>query len=421
MVKKIWIFTVVIILGISAFLVAQETKNKPPKEEISAELKAKIEQLIKDLGAEDWQAREAAQKALEEIGAPAEPFLKEALQNPDPEVKGRAKRLLGRIEAKRSGKIAFVRNKNIWLIEADGQNQSPLTQDHDVWEFRWSPDGKKIAFVSRRPHDLEIYIMDEDGKNQIRLTDNEIYDGQICWAPDNNQIAFASERKETEPAKKIYLMNTDGENETKLTTNNKKQVWESQPAWSPDGKKIAFASTGTFGEFIYLKNVDGKNIERLNKGRAEDCEALCWSPDGAKIAYVATIGAGIPTPHGPSEFIQSIRIIDMGTKTNTELCKEEKSIRIDSFSWSPDGQKIAFVSNRNDNHEIYVVDANGKNQIKLTNGHSLSRSLDGKKIAFASNRDGQDEIYVMDAAGQNQTRLTYGGGTNPAWQPVPKK
>ncbi|GAG57122.1 unnamed protein product, partial [marine sediment metagenome] len=73
-------------------------------------------------------------------------------------------------------------------------------------------------------------------------------------------------------------------------------------------------------------------------------------------------------------------------------------------------KKIAFESSRDDNDEIYVMDADGSNQVNLTNNpegdSDPTLSPDGKKIAFKSNRDGKDEIYVMNADGSDQKRLT---------------
>ena len=93
-------------------------------------------------------------------------------------------------------------------------------------------------------------------------------------------------------------------------------------------------------------------------------------------------------------------------------------------SWSPDGKRIAFSSDRKgdlQNYEIYVMDADGGNQQRLTNNRvhdaNPSWSLDGKKISFHSERDGNYEIYVMDADGGNLQNLTNNPHTDvhPAW------
>src|SRR6185503_7112081 len=89
----------------------------------------------------------------------------------------------------------------------------------------------------------------------------------------------------------------------------------------------------------------------------------------------------------------------------------------------PSNGRIAFDSNRTGNDEIFVMNADGSNQINLSNNpahdNNPSWSPDGKKIAFVSNRDGNDEIYVMNADGSNQTRLTNNGSADrtPSWSP----
>ena len=89
-------------------------------------------------------------------------------------------------------------------------------------------------------------------------------------------------------------------------------------------------------------------------------------------------------------------------------------------SWSPDGGSIVFVSDRDGNFEIYVMNADGSNQRRLTNNPAEdiapSWSPDGRYIAFASNRGGSYQIYLMDAAGQHVTPLTTSGSnTSPVW------
>ncbi|MCJ7435292.1 MAG: zinc-ribbon domain-containing protein, partial [Anaerolineales bacterium] len=96
----------------------------------------------------------------------------------------------------------------------------------------------RIAFVSNRDGNAEIYVMETNGSNQTRLTNNfeQMQDGFPAWSPDGQKIAFVSNRDDKD---EIYVMNADCSNQIRLTDN---QAGDYYPDWSPDGKKIAFVS-----------------------------------------------------------------------------------------------------------------------------------------------------------------------------------
>jgi Tol biopolymer transport system component len=118
-----------------------------------------------------------------------------------------------------------------------------------------SPEGK-IAFSSMLDGDREIYVMDPDGSNLVKLTDNSACDVYPNWSPDGTKIAFASDR---DGNFEIYVMNADGSNQTRLTYN---QAEDTTPVWSPDGSKIAFLSNRDGNYEIYVMNADGS--EQIN-------------------------------------------------------------------------------------------------------------------------------------------------------------
>jgi Tol biopolymer transport system component len=113
-------------------------------------------------------------------------------------------------------------------MNADGTNVARLT-NHAAFDQQpaWSPDGSKIAFVSQRDGNSEIYVMHADGSNQTRLTDD---DANPAWSPDGRKIAFASNRGENDNWD-IYVMpadGSDGDNPTRLTTDS---AIDGDPAW----------------------------------------------------------------------------------------------------------------------------------------------------------------------------------------------
>lgn len=117
----------------------------------------------------------------------------------------------------------------------------------------------KIAFVSDRDGNNEIYVMDADGSNQTRLTDSPAEDSGPAWSPDGARIVFESNR---DGNFEIYAMNADGSNQTRLTNNS---VGDFQPDWSPDGTKIVFVRQPGFND-IFVMNADGSGQRKITEG-----------------------------------------------------------------------------------------------------------------------------------------------------------
>jgi len=129
-------------------------------------------------------------------------------------------------------KIAFVSdrdgNQEIYVMNADGSDQTNITNNSaSERDAEWSPDGSKIAFVSHCDGNQEIYVMNADGSDQTNITNNPANDYSPEWSPDGTHIVFVSDRDGNE---EIYIMNADGTDQTNITNNPANDRF---PVWSP--------------------------------------------------------------------------------------------------------------------------------------------------------------------------------------------
>lgn len=173
-------------------------------------------------------------------------------------------------------------NYEIYVMNREGKDRIPIT-DNDATDVhpKFSPDGKKIVFVSDRDYQPEIYVMNADGSDQRRLTYSPGFDLDPVWSPDGKKIAFISNR---EGFFDIYTVDIDGRNEVRLTNSPSIDI---APVWSPNGRQILFSSN-RHGYFdIFVMDADGSNLKRLTDGEYHEYYGT-WSPRGSRIAYLST-------------------------------------------------------------------------------------------------------------------------------------
>lgn len=277
--------------------------------------------------------------------------------------------------------------QNISAQDTDGDGV-PDTSDN----CRYTPNPEKIAFVSNRDGNYEIYVMNANGTNINRLTNNTAIDNFPSFSPDGSKILFTSYQNGQDG---IYVMNADGTNQTLLISGS----GFNRPSYSPDGSKIVFSSFNPYGISyfdIYVMNSDGTGETRLTDSPGNDFDPS-FSPDGSKIIYISNPGSNSEVYVMNSDGSNKINLTnDPG---NAFLPNEYYP------SFSPDGSKIVF----NSDYKIDVMNSNGTNRINLINNTPTeydypSFSPDGSKIVYVS-LDGS-KIYVMNSNGTGNTVLT---------------
>lgn len=268
----------------------------------------------------------------------------------------------------------------------------------------------QIVFTSNRDGNNEIYVMNEDGSGQSRLTDNTAADEDPVVSPDGSQIAFASDR---DGNGEIYLMDADGNNVVQLT--NTTGVENSTPVWSPDGSQLAFSRfTGSQVFEVFVIDVDGSNESNVTNSSTSNDASPAWSPDGTRLAFVSDRGAD-----GDAE----IWLMNPDGTGLSQLTDNDDTVSDGSPDWSPDGTQIAFSTNRDQDFEIYIMDADGSNPSRLTTtaGQDAqpSWSPDGLQVVFLSDRDGNGEIYRISTDGNGLINLTVNSANeaDPDWSP----
>ncbi|HET9709430.1 MAG TPA: Ig-like domain-containing protein [Gemmatimonadales bacterium] len=315
-----------------------------------------------------------------------------------------------------SGQLAFVSTRNdpdgdIYTMNSDGSGLVNLTKSPGVDQSpAWSPDGTKIAFVSNRGDgEWDLYVMSADGSGVTRLTHDAAGEGDPVWSPDGTRIAV--DRTDTLDAgfAEIYVVNADGSGSVNLSNNPGDNR---HPAWSLDGSKIAFERWDGSNMEIHVVNVDGSGEANLTNRPNVDDDAPAWSPDGTRIAF--TSGA--------------VYVMNADGSGITQLTGGVAAYP----RWSPDGTGIAFehvVNTCRLGHGcsssadyIWIVSADSQSVDSLTNTGMDQQpvwSPDGSKLAFISWRDGNAEIYVMNADGSGQVNLTNSpwSDASPAWRP----
>jgi Tol biopolymer transport system component len=290
------------------------------------------------------------------------------------------------------------------------------------------PENGKIAFT-REGRTYYIYTVNPDGSSLRRLTKDIPASPRFpAWSPDGTQIAFNGGH--------IWVMGADGSNPRTLTPNKLSLQGTERPRWLPDGKRVAFDhSVSEYeGPDIYTVDLDGSNLTNITNTPKKVSEyRFDFSPDGSQMC----LDRYVSDPRKPQK--DGLYVMNTDGSNPTRLTHSD----FNYCAWSPDGTKIAYSSNHFSEHDVldtdvYVINPDGSGKTNLTNTRATDQypqwSPDGTKIVFSSDRhnaipaDGFEsattlpsDIYTVDADGSDVVRVTKTPSVSeslPDWQPL---
>jgi len=266
--------------------------------------------------------------------------------------------------------------------------------------------GTKIIFVSNRTGAKEIWAMDYDGANQRSITKYRSISTTPAVSPDGTKVAFTSYIR-NQPEILIHSLETS----RRLPFFNQNASMNATPAFTPDGKRVVFSSTlaGGFAQ-IYIADVNGSNLNRLTYSRFVEVEPKVNPKTGAEIVFVS----------GRSGPQQLYRMNTEGTDIVRLTTGEGEA---SNPAWHPDGQHIAFSWTRGfepGNFNVFLMNVVTKEYVQLTHGAGRNENPtwapDGRHLVFSSKRGGQTNLYTMLAdATQVKQLTTQGENTMPVW------
>ncbi len=347
---------------------------------------------------------------------------------------------------------------------ASGRDSQLTGSDLDELQPAWSPDGQHVAFVRAhqpgvklQPADVfgqflegDVWMLDLASGKETKLVENAF---NPAYSPDGKRIAVDASWA---GPRRIWVLDSEGHNPQQVTTDTSEEVAHVAPAWSPDGRKIAFQNLVRTKFDIRVVSLESKQMNWITNDFFSNIRPA-WSPSGKFIYFSSYRSGGINIWRAPVKrdgtLDGSLQQVTTGAGQDVEVAISRDGKRLafgtlrqnadvwklpvspqtglptgspeavisttreDSRgAWSPDGESIAFNSDRAGDMNIWLFSLTDSSSRQLTTGHGgdfqPNWSPDEKKIAFFSSRSGSPNIWEVEVASGALRRLTSNGAVN---------
>lgn len=357
--------------------------------------------------------------------------------------------------------IAFISGGDIWTVPAEG-GEARLLVSNPATESRplYSPDGKRLAFISTRTGNGDIYVLDFASGETRRLTFDDGFEQLDSWSYDGRWIYFTSNVRDVSASNDIYRVSAEGGTPMQVSADRYANEWAAAP--SPDGADMAFVGRGYTqwwrhghahideSEIMLMRNHSPGGYERLTTGGAKEVWPM-WG-DGGKSIYFMSDRSGAENiwkltlggqPREVTKFTDGrllwpsisydgrsivferdfgiwkldtetgraseVSITRRGAPSGPAVERVRQADQLQELALSPDGKKVAFVARG----EVFAASAtDGGDATRVTNTSAPESqptwAPDSRRLVYVSERNGTGQLFLYDFALNAETQLTTG-------------
>ena len=255
--------------------------------------------------------------------------------------------------------VAFFSNRDgndeLYIADADGTQVQRVTyteESADRWP-RWAPDGTALSFMAYRNNEWDLFTIHPDGSEEHQLTDYTGLDLYPDWSPDGQAMVFS---RVIDESNQLFIMQSDGRNKRQITNTSD---WAFVgPRYAPEGDRLIVTGFNAGSADVYVMDTKGQHRERLTDNGHDNLGAS-WSPDGQHIAYLSNRGGENPV------------ICVMTLADREETCLPPEVAPDSGPTWTPDGNKIVFHMGPENQEAVFVMDVDGTTITPLISNQSF--------------------------------------------------